>query len=99
MAIQVKTDSVISAASSIKAKNDTMQNMFEDMEKSINNLSNCWQGSAASSATGKFFEIKRNFYEARYDVIDNFVLLLNKQVGENYEKTENNLQNLAAQFR
>ncbi len=99
MAIQIETDKVISAANVIKSRNEGIQGCFPDMEKSVNNLSNCWQGAAASAAIGKFSEIKNHFYEARYNVIDNFVLLLNLQVGENYEKTESNLQNLAAQFK
>ena len=68
-------------------------------EAAVTQLDNCWDGSAATAAISKFNEIKSKFFDARYNVLDNYVNFLLQQVGEGYTQTEDTNVSLADQFK
>lgn len=97
--LKINTDAAVLAANNIKLYNTQMRDNFPDLQTSITQLDNSWEGSAAVVAIGKFNEMKSNFCEARYNVLDNFVNFLLQQVGEGYTQTENVNKSLADQFK
>lgn len=97
--LKINTDAVVAAANNIKLYNTQMRDGFPNVQTAITRLDNFWDGSAATAAISKFNEIKSQFFEARYDVLDNYVNFLLQQVGEGYTQTENVNVSLAEQFK
>ena len=97
--IKVNTDAVVSAAGKIRSCNNSMRDNFSTIQTAITNLDNSWDGSAATMAISKFNQIKAEFCDSRYKVMDNYVNFLLQQVGQGYEQTESTNKSLAAQFK
>ena len=62
-------------------------------------INNSWDGEAATAAISKFNEIRSNYSEARYNVLDNYVNFLIQLVGDGYTQTEVVNTSLADQFK
>ena len=97
--LKVNIDSAVTAASNIKLYNTQMRDAFPNVQTAVTRLDNCWEGSAATVAIRKFNEIKSNFSDSRYNVLDNYVKFLLQQVGEGYTQTEDTNVSLADQFK
>ncbi len=97
--LKVNADKVIATANRIKSLNNQMRTDFNNVQNAINSLNNVWDGSASTNAINKFNSIKNSYCDARYNVIDNFVLFLHQQVGEGYKQTESVNKSLADQFK
>lgn len=97
--LKVDAAQVVATANRIKALNVRMSDDFASVQDAISKLDGTWDGSAATAAIGKFNAIKNSFCDARYGVIDNFVLFLHQQVGEGYTQTESVNKSLADQFK
>lgn len=97
--LKISTNAAVAAANNIKLYNAQMRDNFPNVQTAINQLDNCWDGSAATVAISKFNEIKYKFFDARYNVLDNYVNFLLQQVGEGYTQTEDTNVSLADQFK
>ncbi len=97
--LKVNTDAVVNAANNLKTLNNQMKNEFPSVQTAINRLDSSWEGAAANNAIRKFNELKSNFCDARYNVIDNYINFLLQQVGEGYTQTENANKSLADAFK
>lgn len=97
--LKINTDAVVTAAGNIKLYNTQIRDGFPNIQTAITQLDNSWDGSAATSAISKFNEIKSKFFDARYNVLDNYVNFLLQQVGEGYTQTEDTNVSLANQFK
>lgn len=96
--LKVNTDAVVSAAGKIRSCNNTMRNSFSNVENTITKLDSSWDGSVAVMAINKFNQIRVDFCDSRYKVMDNYVNFLLQQVGQGYEQTQNANKSLADQF-
>ena len=99
MNIKIKTEMVATAANTIAADNKTIFDEFAAVKTAINNMDNCWHGSAATAAITAFNNIEATFRQTRYDSVNVFVRFLREQVGQTYEETESELQNAAKAFK
>jgi hypothetical protein len=97
--IQIDTAVVKNTATEIKQINQKVYKDFNEIESSIRTLNNSWQSSASEGIINKFYEVKNNFYEPRKIEIDNFVQILNTQIGEGYETTEKANIDLSTLFK
>lgn len=97
--LEINTDAVVTAAGNIKLYNTQMRDSFPDVQTAITRLDSSWDGSAATTVISKFNEIKAKFFDARYNVLDNYVNFLLLQVGEGYTQTEDTNVSLADQFK
>lgn len=97
--LRINTEAVVTAAGKIKDYNSQLRDEFSDVQNAINRLNNNWDGPASSNAIGKFNELRNDFFEARYNVMDNYVNYLLQQVGEGYVQTEDVNKSLADQFK
>ena len=97
--LKINTDAVVTAAGNIKLYNTQIRDAFPDVQAAITRLDNSWEGSASTVAISKFNEIKSNFSDARYNVLDNYINFMLQQVGEGYTKTEEANVSLADQFK
>lgn len=99
MAIQINTAAVSASANYIDMLNKKIRDELSDVDSAVRSLENCWEGEAASSGINKYNYIKRNFSDARFAVVDQFVSLLRGVVGEGYETTEKALVSAASAFK
>lgn len=97
--LKVNTDAVLGSAERIKNYNNQMRDGFPNVQTAITQLDNSWDGPAATVAISKFNEVKNNFCDARYSVLNNFVNFLMMQVDEGYVQTEETNISLASQFK
>lgn len=97
--LKIDTEAVVTAAGNISQFNKQMEDGISSMQKAIARLNVTWSGKAATAAIEKFDEIKNGFFDARYNVLDNYVNFLLQQVGEGYTQTETVNKSLAAQFK
>lgn len=97
--LKINTDTAVAAARNIQLYNKQMRDNFPNVQRAITQLDNTWDGSAATAAISKFNEIKSQFFDARYNVLNNYVNFLLQQVGEGYTQTEDTNISLADQFK
>lgn len=97
--LKINTDAAVTAAENIKNLNTQINDSFDNVQSAMNQLDNCWDGSAAEATIGKFNEIKSSFLDSRYNVLDNYVNFLFQQVGEGYVASETVNLSLADQFK
>lgn len=97
--LKIDTSAVVTAAGNISRFNKQMKDGIPSMQRAIDRLNSTWSGEAATAAIKKFNEIKAGFFDARYNVLDNYVNFLLNQVGEGYTQTETVNKSLAAQFK
>ena len=97
--LKINTDAVVTAAGNIKLFNTQMREGFANVQTAITKLDQSWDGSAATTAISKFNEIKSQFLDARYNVLNNYVNFLLQQVDEGYTQTEDANVSLADQFK
>lgn len=99
MAIRINTAAVSATADQIDALNMEIRNSLSDIDSSIRDLRQCWEGKSLDTAVNKFEYIKRNCFDARFVVINNVVLLMRNQVGEGYDVTEQTISTAASTFK
>lgn len=99
MSIQINTAAVSASANYIDMLNKKIRDEISEVDSAVRSLENCWEGAAASSCVNKFTYIKRNFSDARFAVVDQFVSLLRDVAGEGYETTEKALISAASAFK
>lgn len=97
--LKVNTDLVVGSAEKINTLNSQMRDEFASVDNAITQLDNSWDGAAATKAMSKFKEIKSGYFNARYNVLNNYVRFLLDQVGEGYTQTENVNISLADKFK
>ncbi len=99
MAINVDTSKVDAAASRIASNNTKIRNDFSAVASAINDLNRVWDGKASNNAIYVFNGIRDNFRDARYDVTNQLVSFLRKQISDNYEVAENKVHSAAKEFK
>ena len=97
--LKINVEATVATAGRIKSYNQQMRDGFPNVQSAITRLNNSWDGSASEKAMNKFNEIRSNYCEARYNVLDNYVNFLYQQVGEGYTQTEDTNVSLADQFK
>ena len=97
--LKISTDAALMAAERIRAYNAQMRDDFPSVQDAINQLDNGWDGAVADKAKLRFNEMKSEFCNSRYNVLDNYVRYLLQQVDIGYEQTESVNINLADKFK
>lgn len=97
--LKINTDAAVTAAENIKTFNTQINDGFDDVQKAMSQLDSSWDGSAATESIKKFNEIKSNYLEARYNVLDNYSNFLLQLVGAGYVDVETVNLSLADQFK
>lgn len=97
--VRINTDSVLTVAKNIQTVNKQMKDNFSSVQNAITKLNDSWDGPASTMAIGKFNQIRTDFCDNRYNVLNDYSNFLLQQVGQGYEETENVNVSLAAQFK
>ena len=101
--IYVETDRVKEVAKSIGKYNKTIQDGFDAVNKSMNNLLNKKKKKKKEKAFARYKVIKKVYQDdqtsSRYQVIDNYRKLLEEVVAPDYEKTETTNVKIAEAYK
>jgi transposase-like protein len=97
--IKIDTDRAATAANNIAKLNNKIQADFSQIESAMKALDNVWNSSSAREAINSFHMIKSAYYEARYEVVENYAEFLHTQVDAGYELIESNNKMLASRFK
>lgn len=99
MAVKIDTNCVSAVADQIADINKKMEDDFSSVSEAIGELEKSWQGSASIATLEKFGKIKSSYCTNRYNVINNMVLFMKKQVCGGYEQTEAAVTSAAEAFK
>lgn len=97
--IRINTDEVLQTATEVENLNKQLQEELKNSEKIIKNLSNVYEGEAATATISAYEEFANKYFQDYYDVIDQYVKFLRNSVVENYEETETVNKSLADGFK
>lgn len=99
--IKINTQSVRSAASTLKSINNSIEADFVQVQRAMSILDDSWDGSASRKAISHFNKLKADFCgsNGRKAVMDNYIRFLEKTVAQDYETTENTNINLSELFK
>ncbi|MBE6766527.1 MAG: hypothetical protein E7550_02955 [Ruminococcaceae bacterium] len=99
MAISVDTGKVDLAANNIRKYNSKIREDFSEVQSAINSLNSAWDGRACDNAMNAFNNLRDNYRDSRYAVVDNLVVFLKQQVAANYDHTESQIHTAAEAFK
>ena len=99
MAIKVNTDLVVQTAGNIENLNKKLKEQLTECQTTIKNLSNVWEGEAATATISSFDEFAAKYFQNYYDIIDQYVKFLRSEVAEGYNVVETTNTSLADAFK
>lgn len=99
MDIQIDINAVLNTAEQIQLTNQIISDDFSIIKSAIKKLENEWESPANDLAVDKIRYLENRFVDARYGVINTFVLFMKNQVGEGYETLEKKLSTAASAFK
>ena len=97
--MRINTAAVSSAANQIDSVNKEIRSDMGNVDTAIKNLQKNWEGSASSACNTRYKNIKSNFKETRFSIINNLVSFLKQYVGVEYENTEQKVSDAASKFK
>jgi WXG100 family type VII secretion target len=97
--ITVNTEQVAQIASTIEGLNQRLNDSLKNSQNNVNNLKNTWEGQASDATISSFNEFAAKYFQNYYDVIDQYVKFLRKNISEGYSQTETANTSLADAFK
>lgn len=97
--ITVNTEQVTQIAIQIGQSNQNLYDLLQDSRTKINNLSTVWSGQASQTTIENYNTFANKFFQTYYDVLNQYVDFLNKNVANNYFAVEQHNISLAAAFK
>ena len=97
--IKIDTAQVLEIANNLSNLNDELQTNLQEAQKAITKLESVWQGEAATATIEAINSFASDYFQNYYDVINQYVEFLKKNVAEGYENTETANTTLADSFK
>ena len=97
--IKVDTGRVLEIANNLDNLNQDLQTNLKDIQTTINNLSSSWTGNAANATKEAIDSFAKDYFQNYYDLVNQYVEFLRKNVVQGYEETENANTSLADSFK
>ena len=86
--ITLDTEQVLAIASTLESDNQKLQQLLNDSKTTINNLSATYTGQAAEATRDSYNQFSGKFFQQYYDVLNQYVTFLRKNVSQDYSNTE-----------
>ena len=93
------TEQVSAIALQIENDNNLLKETLENTKATIDALSATWTGQAADETRASYTEFANKFFQEYYDVLEQYVKFLRKNVVEGYNFTEKDNVGLAALYK
>ena len=97
--IKIDTAQVAEIANTLAGLNNDLQTNLKEAQAAITNLENVWQGEAATATIDAINTFAADYFQNYYDLINQYVEFLKKNVAEGYEETEITNTTLADSFK
>lgn len=97
--ITLDSEQVLAIASQLENDNHELQQLLNDSKSAIDNLASFWTGQAADETRASYESFANKFFQTYYDVIDQYVKFLRRNVAEQYTQTEQVNTQLADAFK
>lgn len=97
--IKISVDQVSQIATTLENLNGRLQEQLQTSQETINNLTNIWEGEAASATVEAYNSFATKHFQNYYDVIDSYVKFLRNNVVQGYTETETTNTTLADAFK
>lgn len=97
--IRVNTAQVGEIATTIESLNLQLAEELKTSQKTIQNLSNTWDGEAAQATIASFDEFAAKFFQNYQDILNSYVTFLRTNVEQGYFETETANISLADAFK
>lgn len=97
--MSIDTEQVKAIASEIERINGQLKEQLEMGQKQLNNLQNTWTGKAADDTRAAFNSFSAKYFQTYYDVIQQYVTFLRRNVSETWERVETANISLADAFK
>ena len=97
--IKIDTAQVLEIANKLSGLNDELQTNLKEAQSTITNLETVWQGEAATATIDAVNSFAADYFQNYYDLINQYVEFLKKNVAQGYEETENVNKTLAESFK
>lgn len=97
--ITIDSEQVLAIASQIESDNKKLQELLNQSKATIDGLSSVWTGKAAEETRSAYEAFAGKFFQTYYDVLDQYVKFLRKNVSEQYSQAEQANTQLADAFK
>ena len=97
--IKIDTAQVLEIANKLSELNDDLQTNLKEAQTAITNLENVWKGEAATATIEAINSFASDYFQNYYDLINQYVEFLKKNVVTGYEDTETANTTLAESFK
>lgn len=97
--ITIDDQQVLAIASQLESDNKKLMELLDNSESKINGLSSYWTGQAAEETRNAYKSFSNKFKQQYYDIIDQYVKFLRRNVAEGYSETEQRATKLAEGFK
>ncbi len=97
--IKVNTDQVAQIATNLENLNKQLTEELTTARTTIDNLSNIWQGEAATETISAFDSFANQYFKSYEDIISQYVTFLRTNVEQGYFETESTNIGLADSFK
>lgn len=97
--IKIDTMAVRNAAEKVSRLNRNINYSLDELIRRVSSLNGSWDGSGSENALATFSRMRSDYYQNRYDQVDNFVRFMMNNVAGGYESAENNNISLSDAFK
>lgn len=87
--ITIDSEQVLGIATQIESDNQQLQQLLEDSKATLNNLASTWTGGAAEQTRSSYETFAGKYFQAYFDVLEQYVKFLRTNVAEQYTEVEN----------
>jgi WXG100 family type VII secretion target len=87
--ITIDSEQVLGIATQIESDNQQLQQLLEDSKATLNNLASTWTGGAAEQTRSSYETFAGKYFQAHFDVLEQYVKFLRTNVAEQYTEVEN----------
>ncbi len=97
--ISLDSEQVLAIASTIESDNQQLQQLLQQSKTTLDELSNIWTGEAAETTRASYTEFSGKFFQKYYEILDQYVQFLRRNVAEQYTEVEQTNVKLADAFK
>lgn len=95
----LNTEQILTIAQSIENDNNELKNLLNESKTTINSLASVWSGQASDQTRASYEEFAGKFFQQYYDVLEQYVTFLRRNVAEQYTEVETENTRLSDAFK
>lgn len=97
--IIIDSEQVLAIATQLENDNNELKQLLMDSMTTIDNLANVWTGQAADETRTAYESFAGKFFQQYFDILEQYVKFLRRNVAEQYTETEQANVKLADAFK